>query len=342
MEFGIFFNGYIPGPAAHDTDAEHLMLIREIEYAIHADKYNWKYAWFGEHHAPHRVLATCRPPRSSWATSPAPTERIHLGSAIMNLSPPDQPPGAQRRARRHARPRHQPAATSGAPAAAPAATRSPASTSWTRTPPRPSGKRWSRRSRACGSRRTTSTTATYFTVPVPPQHPPQALRQGPPADLGGLRQPAARFARAGELGIGAIAFNFEPIFNLKGRIDAYKEAIANCTEPIGQFKNDNVMMTNAVICLNDRERAREIALRRGRGYLDTMVNLYHDTMPKREGAPVWPTPPLRHPGRGRCSTSSSRPATMLCGTPDEVLRADRATTRRSAATSSCSASRPRA
>ncbi len=27
------------------------MLMREIEYTIHADKFNWKYAWFGEHHA---------------------------------------------------------------------------------------------------------------------------------------------------------------------------------------------------------------------------------------------------------------------------------------------------
>jgi alkanesulfonate monooxygenase SsuD/methylene tetrahydromethanopterin reductase-like flavin-dependent oxidoreductase (luciferase family) len=100
------------------------------------------------------------------------------------------------------------------------------------------------------------------------------------------------FARAGELGIGAIAFNFEPIFNLKGRIDAYKEAIANCTEPLGQFKNDNVMMTNAVICFEDRDKARKIALERVSGYLVTMVNLYHDTMPKSTDAITWPQAPI--------------------------------------------------
>ena len=50
MEFGIFLNGYIPGPGAHDTDWEHRQLMREAEYAIFADKHNWKYAWFGEHH----------------------------------------------------------------------------------------------------------------------------------------------------------------------------------------------------------------------------------------------------------------------------------------------------
>ena len=55
MEFGIFLNGYIPGPAAHDPRWEHEALMREAEYTICADAHNWKYAWFGEHHTPHRV-----------------------------------------------------------------------------------------------------------------------------------------------------------------------------------------------------------------------------------------------------------------------------------------------
>ena len=43
MEFGIFSNGYIPGPAAHDTECEHTELMREAECGILADKHNWKY-----------------------------------------------------------------------------------------------------------------------------------------------------------------------------------------------------------------------------------------------------------------------------------------------------------
>ena len=82
------------------------------------------------------------------------------------------------------------------------------------------------------------------------------------------------------------------IYALRGRIEAYKEGIAKCTEPIGQFKNDNVMITNSVICCETREQAREIALRKGRGYLVSMVNLYHDTMPKSQDAITWPSPPL--------------------------------------------------
>ena len=37
MEFGVFMNGYLPGPAAHDPASEHTMLMREAEYAVFAD-----------------------------------------------------------------------------------------------------------------------------------------------------------------------------------------------------------------------------------------------------------------------------------------------------------------
>src|SRR5881628_396254 len=38
VEFGIFVNGYIPGPAAHDPASEHTQLMREANFVIHADK----------------------------------------------------------------------------------------------------------------------------------------------------------------------------------------------------------------------------------------------------------------------------------------------------------------
>jgi alkanesulfonate monooxygenase SsuD/methylene tetrahydromethanopterin reductase-like flavin-dependent oxidoreductase (luciferase family) len=126
------------------------------------------------------------------------------------------------------------------------------------------------------------------------------------------------FATAGAYGLGAIAFNFEPIHNLKGRVEAYKEAIANPVEVIGEFINNNVMMTNAVICLKDRKRAREIAMQRGRGYLVTMVNLYHDTMPKSPDARTWPTAPFDVPWTEELLDQLIAGGYMLCGTPEEV------------------------
>ena len=108
--------------------------------------------------------------------------------------------------------------------------------------------------------------------------------------LSGCMRNPETFAKAGSLGIGAIAFNFEPIHNLKGRLEAYKEAAASPTEIIGQFQNNNVMMTNGVICLEDRnelERSQKLGAR----YLVTMVNLYHDTMPKSPDGITWPHAP---------------------------------------------------
>ena len=264
--------------------------MREAEYVIFADKHNWKYAWFGEHHCPHRVQPHVGARgRDGLRRRP---DRLH--PPLLRHQQPlaaQGAPGALRRARRDARPLHAATVSSGAPAAAPAATRSRASTSSTSPPPRPSGKKWSRRSRGCGSRSTTRSTAS--TSPCP-----RRTTSSPSRTARVTRRSGSRAATrppsptAGELGIGAIAFNFEPIYNLRGRIDAYKEGVANCTDPLGQFKNDNVMITNSVICYENREEAREIALRKGRGYLVTMVNLYHDTMPKSQDAITWPSTPL--------------------------------------------------
>ena len=84
MEFGIFSNGYIPGPAAHDTESEHTELMRESEYAVIADRNNWKYMWYGEHHGLVEYSHMSAPaPLMGWVA--AQTERIHIGSAITSL-----------------------------------------------------------------------------------------------------------------------------------------------------------------------------------------------------------------------------------------------------------------
>jgi alkanesulfonate monooxygenase SsuD/methylene tetrahydromethanopterin reductase-like flavin-dependent oxidoreductase (luciferase family) len=156
----------------------------------------------------------------------------------------------------------------------------------------------------------------FFTVPTPHNVLPKPYADSHPPIWVACGNPPT-FAKAGTLGIGAIAFNFEPIYALQGRIDAYKEAIKDCSEPIGQYKNDNIMMTNAVICLSDRKRAREVALSEGRGYLVSLVNLYHDTMPKSQTIPTWPGRPMGIPNE-EVLDQLIEGGYLLCGTPDEV------------------------
>ena len=315
MEFGIFLNGYLPGPASRDTECEHTMIFREMEYVEHADKYNWKYAWFGEHHSL-TEYSHLSSPEVMMSYLAARTDRIHLSTGINNLSPRVNHP--VRNAERVAFLDHVTdgrfewgtgrGAGSHEIATFNILDKNSTKSEWEEVI-REIPRMWEQRDYTFEGE--------HFTVPTPHNVLPKPYRIGHPPIWVACGNPGT-FKTAGELGIGAIAFNFEPIYALQGRIDAYKQAIVDCTEPVGQFKNDNVMMTNGVICLSNRERAREIAKTRGRGYLYSLVCLYHDTIPKPDYAPVWPTPPLDPPATDEDLDELIKAGWLLCGTPDEV------------------------
>jgi len=314
VEFGLFLNGYLPGPASRDTNCEHTMLMREIEAAIHADKYNWKYLWFGEHHALTEYSHMSAPEAVMGYVANA-TERIHIGTAIMNLSPRANNPvrGAERVAMLdHVTGQRFEWGTGRGAGSHEIASfnildKDSTKAEWEEVIQQ-IPRMWEERDYQYDG--------VSFSVPTPHNVLPKPWGKGHPPIWVACGNPAT-FARAGELGIGAIAFNFEPIHNLKGRCESYKEAIANCTEPVGQFMNDNIMMTNAVLCLSDRDRAREIAMSPGRGYLQSMVHLYHDTMPKKDDAIVWPSRPRQIPNEEILDKVIDS-GMMLCGSPDEV------------------------
>ena len=315
MEFGIFLNGYLPGPASRDTDCEHTMIFREMAYVEQADKFNWKYAWFGEHHSL-TEYSHLSSPEVMMGYLAARTERIHLSTGINNLSPRVNHP--VRNAERVAFLDHVTegrfewgtgrGAGSHEIAAFNILDKNSTKAEWDEVI-REIPRMWEQRDYSFHGE--------HFTVPTPHNVLPKPYGIGHPPIWVACGNPGT-FAKAGQLGIGAIAFNFEPIYALQGRIAAYKEAIVDCTDPVGQFKNDNVMMTNGVICLSDRERAREIAKTRGRGYLYSLVCLYHDTIPKPDYAPVWPTPPLDPPATDEDLDALIEAGWLLCGTPDEV------------------------
>lgn len=314
MEFGLFLNGYLPGPAAHDTDSEHTMLTREAQYAIAADQHNWKYVWFGEHHAL-TEYSHLSAPEVMMGYVAARTERIHVGSAIVSLPPvKDHPARVAERAATldHLSGRRYEFGTGRGAGSHEVATFNGLLTSETK-------EMWNeviREIPRMWEQRDYSFEGQHFSVPTPHNILPKPWGPGHPPIWVACGNPQT-FAVAGSLGIGAIAFNFEPMKNLHERIDAYKTAIADPVEQIGQYKNDNVMMTNAVICLEDRDRARQVALSPGRGYLYSMVCMYHDTMPVKAGHPVWPQAPYRIRDEERLDQLIEE-GWLLCGNPDEV------------------------
>jgi len=307
-------NGYLPGPASRDSASEHKMLMREIEYAIHADRFNWKYVWFGEHHAL-TEYSHMSAPEVVIGYVAGKTSQIHMGTAIMGLSPRANNPfrGAERAAMMdHITDNRFEWGTGRGAGSHEIASfnildKDSTKAEWEEVIHQ-IPRMWEQRDYMYEG--------TSFSVPTPHNALPKPYGPGHPPIWVACGNPAT-FTSAGNLGIGAIAFNFDPIHALKGRVESYKEGIANCTDPVGQFVNDNIMMTNAVICLKDRKRAREIAMSAGRGYLYSMVCLYHDTMPKKEGAPVWPEPPFQIRTEELLDQLIAN-GSILCGTPDEV------------------------
>ena len=313
MEFGLFLQGYVPGPGAHDTDREHEAFLREVELVVLADRTNWKYAWFSEHHAltEYSHLSSSEVMMAYLARA---TERIHLGSGIFNLSPRVNHP--VRNAERVAMLDHLSEGrfewgTGRGAGSHEVATFNIHDTSSTRA-------EWDEVIREIPRMWETDAytfSGEHFQIDTPHNILPKPYRNVHPPIWVACGNPPT-FGKAGRLGIGALGFNFSPIHEMRPMIEAYKKGIAECEEPIGRYTNDNVMVTNAVLCFEDGDRAREIATRPNRGYLYSLVCLYHDTFPKPDWAPVWPQKP-RELDRETVDAAIAAGA-LLCGTPEEV------------------------
>ncbi len=313
MEFGIFIQGYMPGPQAHDKDAEHQALMRDAEYVVTADKNNWKYAWVTEHHAlPEYSHISAN--EVFMAYCGAKTERIHMSSGIFNLSPRANHP--VKRAEQVATLDHLlegrfefgTGRGAGSHEVATFNIHDPSSTKaeWDEVVweiPR----MWEQRDYTFSG--------DHFSLDKPHNILPKPYGEGHPGIWVACGSPPT-YQKAGEHGIGALGFTFDSIYNLQPQIDAYKEGIANCKNPVGQFINDNLMMTSAVRCCEDRDRAFEQAARFGSGYLVTLVNLYHDTFPKADDAIVWPNEPFEL--NTEIAEQAVAAGMMLAGTPEEI------------------------
>jgi alkanesulfonate monooxygenase SsuD/methylene tetrahydromethanopterin reductase-like flavin-dependent oxidoreductase (luciferase family) len=313
MEFGLFIQGFVPGKKSQDPRAEYAAFQHEAAISALADKTNWKYVWVTEHHALTEYSHISANDVFLGYLAHA-THKLHIGSGIFNLSPRVNHP--VRNAERAAMLDQLTAGRfefgtgrgAGSHEVGTFNIHDPSSTKaeWDEVAPEIL-RMW----------KTTDYTfkGNHFAIDKPhnvlpkpygPSHPPLWVACGNPQT----------YTKAGSLGLGALGFNFSPIGDMKPLIDAYKEAVTKCTQPLGDYVNDNVMITNAVICMKDRKKAREIATRPDRGYLFSLVCLYHDTFPKPVGAPVWPEKPIALDEK--MVDAAIKAGALLCGTPDEV------------------------
>jgi alkanesulfonate monooxygenase SsuD/methylene tetrahydromethanopterin reductase-like flavin-dependent oxidoreductase (luciferase family) len=314
MEFGIFVQMPLYGQIAHDASAEHEACMLDVDMIVQADKHNFKYAWVSEHHAlteyshlsaSESFIPYCFPL----------TERIHIGSGIWPLNPVTNHP--VRLAERVAMCDHLSKGRfefgCGRGAGSWEVGTFNVKTSETKevwdeviwefkkmweTP------FYSHEGKAFS-------TPERNVLPKPygggKTHPPMWVAAGN----------TGTYEKAARHGLGVLGFGVGAIDDMAGPIGAYKKAIAEAT-PVGQFVNDNVMITTAVICADTTKEAKEIAFEAARksAYHISLVYLYHDTFPAPEGAIKWPaTPP--EPTFADIELAIEGGA-LLAGTPSEV------------------------
>jgi alkanesulfonate monooxygenase SsuD/methylene tetrahydromethanopterin reductase-like flavin-dependent oxidoreductase (luciferase family) len=321
MEFGIFVQGHVPRAKAEreGSEAEHNALMADMELVKAADRYGWKYAWVTEHHflAEYSHLSASE---VFLGYAAAVTERIHLGSGIFNLNPKVNHP--VRVAERAAMLDHLTGGRFELGTGRGAGSREVTgfdieSTNVTKAawdevirelPRMWRETEYSHDGTAFRAPYPDADMPTRNVLPKPwkPSHPPLWLACGNPPT----------FEKAARLGLGSLGFNVAAIKDMAPMVESYKNAIDKA-EPIGDYVNDNVMITNGLVCLEDGRKAREAATRMGISYLQSLVFYYHDTMPRVEGFPVWPEPfpePTMEDIEFRINEGY-----LLCGDPDEVV-----------------------
>ncbi len=142
--------------------------------------------------------------------------------------------------------------------------------------------------------------------PYSKPHPPIWMAAGSPST----------FDLAAELGVGVLCFGFSTPDQLTPLVSRYKEKIADCTNPVGGFVNNNVMITTQMVCMEDGAKARKVFLEADSSYFMSILFRYLDTFPRPPGIPEWPEviPPIT---ADQLDVAIAAGATAV-GDPDEV------------------------
>ena len=144
--------------------------------------------------------------------------------------------------------------------------------------------------------------------PYSKPHPPMWVAAGNPST----------FEKAARMGLGVLCFTIGGVDSVKPLVELYKREMENA-EPVGDFVNNNIMVTTQLLCLEDGQRVRDLGSRLGMGYHRSLLLRYLDTFPKPAGVPEWPeilpdpTPEMIAAGIAL--------GEMPYGTPEEVERA---------------------
>jgi alkanesulfonate monooxygenase SsuD/methylene tetrahydromethanopterin reductase-like flavin-dependent oxidoreductase (luciferase family) len=316
LEFGIFVQGYVPNFRAEvDPEAEHHALMEETEYVIQADRSGFKYAWITEHHFLEEYSHLSANDVFIGYLTHA-TQRIHLGSGIFNPLPQVNHPVkvAERVAmldhlsgRRFEFGTGRGAGSHEILGFLPGITDMNATKEiWEETIgefPKMwlqdeyagfQGKHWSLPPRK------------ILPKPYGASHPAMWYAAGSPPS----------YAMAARKGLGVLGFSVQKVSDMEWVVESYKNAVRDA-EPIGDFVNDNVMVTTTAIVAETRKEAVRIAATSNLNYLQSLLFRYHDTFPRPEYIPQWPE--LLPQYTEELIELLLDEELIICGDPDDAL-----------------------
>ncbi len=284
MEFGVFAQLFVP-QAERDSDplAEHRRIMRNVEVAKAADRNAFKYVWCPQHHFLHEY-SHMPGPEAFLAFCAAQTERVHLGSAIFNITPPVNKP--QRVAENVALLDHltnnrfefgtgrgsSSTEVLGFDIESVDATKG----MW-REAIREIPKMWKEGTYSYEGEHFRMPERQVFPKPLGALHPAMWVAAGSPGT----------FTEAGELGLGAFCFSLGRPQQMEPLVTNYKKAVVNAS-PVGEYVNNNIMGVTNMLCMEDRKKAFEVASNMGMNYYSTLAYHWLDNVPRPKHLPEWP------------------------------------------------------
>ncbi len=311
MEFGLFLGGFVPKSAVEENPhAEHDRIMSELALCETADQHHWKYAWFTEHHflteyshiSANEILMPYLAGR---------TERLHVGSGIINITPPVNHPA--RVAERVAMLDHVSGCRFEFGTGRGSSTTEQAG--FGITDPELTKEMfdevivefkhmWADKEYSFGGKFFSLPKRNVLPKPHVAPHPPMWVAAGNPGT----------FEKAAKMGLGVLCFTGGSPERMKPLIEIYKETIKDA-DPVGEYVNDNIAVTTSFMCLDDGDEARDWMTRSHNGYQQTLLFHYLDTFPKPPFVPEWPEQ-IPDPTLEQIKAGVKTGAAIV-GTPDE-------------------------
>jgi len=284
MEFGLFAQLFVPKyERAVNPNAEHDRIMRNVEVGVAADRAGIKYVWCPEHHFLDEY-SHMPGPEVYLSYIAAQTERVHVGSAIFNITAKVNHPA--RVAETVALLDHVTKGRFEFGTGRGSSTTevygfdiddlNETTAMWDESI-REIPKMWKPGQYEFEGKYFRMPPREVFPKPYGAAHPAMWVAAGSPPT----------FAKAGEMGLGAFCFTHGTPDKIEPLIRSYKDAVSNAT-PVGDYVNDNLMVVTNMVCMENREDAFEAAVASGMNYYTSLQMHWLDNIPKPPNYPVWP------------------------------------------------------